>query len=482
MTNAAQAPRAPDRQWAVGVRIALGLLVAMVSSFLFARVLSALQNQTALIRADLRVSALVQTLRTPALTRAMVFVTDLGRWQGIAVGGFALSLGLALWRRKADIVAIVLALLFGTATIVLIKTHVHRARPEPGNAITFESSFSFPSGHTFVATVFYGLATFVLLRAARGPARSGIFLGGVVLVLLVGFSRVYLGVHWPSDVLASFAAGSVWLALTITPLTVFDRRPDAHGALFTPQVRRLLLVFIGVAWFAALDALSASIPLPQPHTVKIVVPIIPENDVPKRLFENLPKASEDISGRPMEPVNVVIIGTEDEVRAAFEKAGWQVADPLSLHSLWREMRAIVGKAPYPEQPGTPSFWNGRPNLLAFEKPTPANVVSERHHIHLWNAGVNSDAGRPIWVATAHFDKGFKRASALVPVHAIDPDIDAQREYVRRDLEAGGKVKSVVRLPVTGRLSGRNFAGDRFFTDGTACLLVLEPAAEPGPGP
>ena len=95
-----------------------------------------------------------------------------------------------------------------------------------------------------------------------------------------------------------------------------------------------------------------------------------------------------------------------------------------------------------------------------------------------SGNVNSDAGRPIWVATAHFDKGFKRASALVPVHAIDPDIDVQREYVRRDLEATGKVESLVRLPVTGRVSGRNFAGDRFFTDGTACLLVLEPA--PGP--
>ena len=472
----------PQRQWAVGVRIAIGLFVATVCSFLFARVLAALENQTALVRADLRISALVQTFRTPALTRAMVFITDLGRWQGIAAGGIALSLGLALWRRKADIVAIVLALGFGTAAIVLIKTHVHRARPEPGNAITFESSFSFPSGHTFVATVFYGLAAFILLRAARGPARSAIFLGGVVVVLLVGFSRVYLGVHWPSDVLASFAAGSVWLAVTITPLTLFDRDPDAHGALFTPEIRRLLLVLIGVAWFAALDVLAIKIPLPQPHHVAIVVPVIPENDVPKRLFETLPKASEDISGRPMEPVNVVIIGLEEEVRAAFEGAGWQVADPLSMHSLWREMRAIVGKAPYPEQPGTPSFWNGRPNLLAFEKATPANVVSERHHIHLWNAGVNSDAGRPIWVATAHFDKGFKRASALVPVHAIDPDIDLQREYVRRDLEAGGKVRSLVRLPVTGRLAGRNFAGDRFFTDGTACLLVLEPAPAPGPTP
>ena len=72
----------------------------------------------------------------------------------------------------------------------------------------------------------------------------------------------------------------------------------------------------------------------------------------------------------------------------------------------------------------------------------------------WNSGINSDTGRPIWVATAHFDKGFKRTSALVPVHSIDPSIDQQREYVRHDLEAGGTVESLTRLPVTGQLTGR----------------------------
>ena len=469
-------------RWAMAARIAAGLGVATVCSLFFARLLSGLEYQTPLIRADLRISSLVQIFRTPAVTRVMIFATDLGRWQGIAAGAIALGLGLLLWRRKADIVALGLTLVFGDAAIWLVKTHVHRARPEPGNALTFESSFSFPSGHTFVATVFYGLATFVLVRAARGAVRSAIALSGLLLVLVVGFSRVYLGVHWPSDVLASFAAGTVWLAFTITPLSLLDRDPDSHGALFTPEIRHRLVALLAALWIVAIGVLYASVPLPQPHVVPIVVPVISETDVPKRLFETLPKASEDISGRPMEPVNIVIVGLEEQVRTAFLEAGWSAADPLSLHSFRRELMAMARKAPYPEQPGTPSFWNGRPNLIAFEKSTPANTISERHHIHLWNAGVNSDAGRPIWVATTHFDKGFKRASALVPVHSIDPNIDAQREYVRHDLEAGGKVESMTRLPVTGRLAGRNFAGDRFFTDGTACLLVLKPAPPPAAAP
>jgi membrane-associated phospholipid phosphatase len=465
-------PKHLPPHWAVAIRVGVGLCVASLFSLLFARILSDLSTNTSLIRADLRLSTLVQSFRTPAFTRVMIFATDLGRWQGIVSGAIALGLGLALWRRKADIVALVLALSFGEVAVWLIKTLIHRARPEPANALTFEGSYSFPSGHAFVATVFYGLACYVLFRVTPGATRVLVVLSGLALVLAIGFSRVYLGVHWPSDVLASYTAAVVWLAATITPLAILDRNPSSHGSLFSPRLRSVLVALIGILWPGTIVLLYSSIPLRQPHTVPIVVPIIAEDDIPKRLFESLPKTSEDISGRPMEPINIVLVGPEEKVRAAFAAAGWTSADPLSLHSLRREVVAIAKKAPYPEQPGTPTFWNGRPNLLTFEKSTPQRTIRERHHIHLWNSGLNSSSGKPVWMATAHFDKGFKRASMPVPVHAIDPDIDRQREYVRHDLEAAGAVQSVTRLPVTGTLTGKNFAGDSFFTDGTACLLVL----------
>lgn len=456
---------------AVIVRVAVGLAVATLCSVLFARILTDLSNDSALIRADLRVSNLVQTFRSASFTRVMVFATDLGRWQGILAGAIAVSLVLALRRRRTEIAALVLMLGFGQAAVWLVKTIIHRTRPEPGNALTFESSYSFPSGHAFIAMVFYGLAGYLLFRSERRSIRSAAAVVTVVVVLSIGFSRVYLGVHWPSDVLGSFAAGTLWLALTVTSLSLRQPPPAPGGK----PLKTLLLESAGVAiaWAAALFVLYRSIPLRQPHTESLVVPIVAESDVPARLFLSLPKTSEDISGRPMEPINLVFIGTEDQVRAAFQKAGWSSADPLGLRSFRRELVAVTEHSPYAQQPGTPTFWNGRPNRLTFEKSTAANSIRERHHIHLWNSGLDSDSGRHIWVATAHFDKGFKRTNMPVPVHAIDPDIDRQREFVREDLESASAVRSATRLPVTGPQTGKNFAGDRFFTDGTACLLVLK---------
>lgn len=424
-------------------------------------------------------SALVQTLRTPALTRVMTFATDLGRWQGIAAGAVALGIGLLLRRRKADVIALGLTLIFGELALAAIKTFVGRARPDPANALTFESTASFPSGHTFVATLFYGLACFLLVRTMGRAGRFAGWAVGAVLVVTIGFSRVYLGVHWPSDVLASLAGGVVWLAAAITPLSLLDARPGSRPAILPRRPRLALVAGLAVGWAAIIVSLFVAIPLRQPHAVPVGGEMIADADVPQRLFARLPRTSEDITGNPMEPINLVFVGSAGFLEDAFRQAGWVPADPLGLRSLRREIAAVAGRAPYPEQPGTPTFWNGRPNSLTFERATEANTIRERHHIHIWNSGVDSPSGDPIWVATAHFDRGFKRSGATpIPVHAIDPDVDRQRDYVVETLRRAGGVVSAKPFSVTGSLTGKNFAGDRFFTDGTARLVILKRA---GPG-
>jgi hypothetical protein len=185
----------------------------------------------------------------------------------------------------------------------------------------------------------------------------------------------------------------------------------------------------------------------------------------------LPTHSEDLTGRPMEPINVVIVGGEEALRAAFRKAGWYDADPIDVRSMSKEIRALVSKRPYPEQPGTPSFWNGRPNALTFEHGTPANTIRERHHIHLWETGMVDLTGGSIWVGTVHFDQGLRRSAATpLLVHSIDPIIDRQRAYLRDSL--ANDLSSSQTFVVTSPSTGKNFAGDRFETDGKAELLRL----------
>lgn len=160
-----------------------------------------------------------------ALTVAARIVTDAGSSPAlypIAVfGGWALSphRGRGSW---AD--ALLVAALLGLCA--LLRTGVSQlvARPRPATSewLVPATGWSFPSGHTTNTTIVVGLLVVLAHRGASGP-RPLIWLGGVLAIAAVGLSRIYLGVHWPTDVLGGWAAGTVWVAaLTL----IGDRMPS----------------------------------------------------------------------------------------------------------------------------------------------------------------------------------------------------------------------------------------------------------------
>ncbi|HET7271662.1 MAG TPA: phosphatase PAP2 family protein, partial [Rubrobacter sp.] len=117
------------------------------------------------------------------------------------------------YRRGWKLSAILLSV--STAGSILLTTFLkavfERARPELFNSGYHASFYSFPSGHATVALGFYGMLTFILAYRLRGIARWAVAVSGVLVVLLIGFSRLYLGVHYPTDVLAGYLAALLWL-------------------------------------------------------------------------------------------------------------------------------------------------------------------------------------------------------------------------------------------------------------------------------
>jgi len=93
----------------------------------------------------------------------------------------------------------------------VLKSVFQRARPELFDSGYQASFYSFPSGHATVAVGFYGMLTLVLAYRLRGIARWAVAISGTLVVLLIGFSRLYLGVHYPTDVLAGYLAALLWL-------------------------------------------------------------------------------------------------------------------------------------------------------------------------------------------------------------------------------------------------------------------------------
>lgn len=151
---------------------------------------------------------------TPALTtvmRAISFLGETGCLIALSVVAFLVLLRVAHWLRAA-----LLFLITMTGGFVLdaeLKLLFHRVRPETFFNTPLPLSYSFPSGHALFSVCFWGvLAALAASRVRRPAARWAIWAGAGIIAGLIGYSRIYLGVHYPSDVIAGYAAAIVWVA------------------------------------------------------------------------------------------------------------------------------------------------------------------------------------------------------------------------------------------------------------------------------
>ena len=142
----------------------------------------------------------------------MLFITALGYyWVVLPLLGLA---AYAFYRRGRKISAklLVIATVGGLVLTAALKTVVQRARPELFDSGYTASFYSFPSSYATVAVGFYGTLTLLVAWRLKGLLRWAVVVAGVVLVLLIGLGRLYLGVHYPTDVLAGFLAAPLWVS------------------------------------------------------------------------------------------------------------------------------------------------------------------------------------------------------------------------------------------------------------------------------
>jgi membrane-associated phospholipid phosphatase len=181
---------------------------------------------------DAAVGDLVFALRTPALTRFLYLCTLLANTGTVVSLTLAAVVVLAVRRRFAEAILVVVVVAGGQALGTLAKSLVVRARPPASGAlIPLPGSYAFPSGHSLAAALLYGVLAFLIVRSLHSrSARVAVAAGAVVLVALVGLSRVYLGVHWASDVVAAWVLGGAWLGLCAWVYVRWSRGRTADGA------------------------------------------------------------------------------------------------------------------------------------------------------------------------------------------------------------------------------------------------------------
>jgi membrane protein DedA with SNARE-associated domain/membrane-associated phospholipid phosphatase len=206
------------------MHITLGLIVAGTGIFLFARTAHSAFTDDRIARWDRQIVLLFQEWSTPLATLIFQCLTWLGSY-GVAAVSIAVTLIFVLRHRWLNAVSMCTVVLGGQLLVYVLKVGFSRLRPIPEDLVLITGfGFSFPSGHAMQSLIVYGLiAYFLILWAKQWVAATGIIALTAFLVLIIGFSRLYLGVNFLSDVLCGLAGGLVWLSFCLTALELLRR-------------------------------------------------------------------------------------------------------------------------------------------------------------------------------------------------------------------------------------------------------------------
>jgi LssY C-terminus len=191
---------------------------------------------------------------------------------------------------------------------------------------------------------------------------------------------------------------------------------------------------------------------------------------------DIPDITHTASGIDGDPLNVALIGTEQEIAKIMVAAKWHPADLLTLKSCLEIAEASVLKRPYDDAPVSNLFLFGRKQDLAFEQAVGSDP-RHRHHVRLWRTKKVDDDGRPIWIGAAIYDErvGLSKTTGQI-THVTGPDIDAERDYLFKCLEKTGQLQEqYIEYGFHKTLKGKNGGGDPWHTDGNLWVGVIKPA-------
>jgi hypothetical protein len=196
--------------------------------------------------------------------------------------------------------------------------------------------------------------------------------------------------------------------------------------------------------------------------------------IPSALLDEIPRRVSDPDGNPGDMVNILIVGTEDELVHAFAAAGWVQVDRSVQETRISGLADSLQKKDYLTMPMSTLYLFNRAQDYGFAHAEPVRVATSRNHLRVWKSPFKAEE-RPVWCVAAKQDIGFERDERNNGVtHKIDPAIDGEREYVNDTLSGTGGVAARDHVapgsPVT---EAKTAAGGSFHSDGRILVIVLK---------
>lgn len=399
-------------------------LALIGSAWLFFGVLEDVLSEDPLVQFDRGVHAVLQSHRTAWGDSFMVAATEFGGAPVVVAVIAAVSLWLAARRRWRTLAYWLAAAGFAQALVWTLKFTLERARPT--EIYSGIDPYSFPSGHAAMNIVVYGFLAFLLARARPVAAKIAITLAAVVVIALIAFSRLYLGAHWFSDVLASLSLGLAWVAL-LGIAYIHHVRHEEVPALGLSAVALLTMALAGgwvVAEYHPRDLARYAY---RPRNDAVLV-----SDWRAQGWRGLAATRTDLGGDAEEPLSVQWAGTAQEIADALIRAGWRAPPPWSAGTalVW-----LMPNTPIEALAVLPKLDHGQPQGMTSMKVLNAD---ERIVLRLWPSpyvvGDNDGAGatRPLWIGMVSTER-LRHPAGLVTLAATGRDFMTPLRQLARDL-------------------------------------------------
>jgi hypothetical protein len=196
-----------------------------------------------------------------------------------------------------------------------------------------------------------------------------------------------------------------------------------------------------------------------------------------RLIDSIPRRISDKEHNPGDMVNILIVGTQDELVNTFTTAEWMKVDKSVGSTVMAGLMDTFEKKDYLTMPMSTLYLFDRPQDYGFAHGEPVKVMMSRNHLRVWKSPYQVK-GRPLWCVAATHDIGFERDQRNNGLtHKIDPAIDGEREFVNQTLSGTGLVSARGHLVPTNPLTeAKTATGGGFHSDGRILVLVLKSGA------
>lgn len=394
-------------------------VVLLAAGWGFFHILISVGGGSAPSQLDLTVHHLMFGLRNPLGDTAMAFLATLGDAVVLTPAVLGVFAWL-LWRRRhiaawhwlaAPAFALVLTWFLGYL--------LDMPKPPASTAVL---GFSFPSASVTMATVVYGFFAVLIARELPGRRRAWPYVVAGVAVTLLGFSRLYLGAHWLSDVLAGILLGLLWIAA----LGIAYRRRVVRSFWVRPTATIFFVSILGMAtWHGGRSA--------EKLLARFDPPLVQEQIDAEAWWregwqQRMPARRNELHGRDAWPLNVQLAGPIDSVRARLLLAGWENYRTGGWTGLLQTLDKDVSPR---ELPVLPATHLGRAEALVMVR-RGANA-GEMKVLRLWATPLQlQPADEPVWIGTVHTLR-FTRRLDFFSYWQAQPGEDALLEALRDDI-------------------------------------------------